>query len=210
MAEVPARVRGSVRDVRVLQRLPCRRHPQPQKQHQRKQAAALGQGHHRGWVSPEGNVRDTKHHLHLEACIRDMSLQLQFWLELDGGPISSHRLSSYSISADHGVDLGEMTHLGCRITLVKENVSRWSTWFFGKKHTGDFSSEIEFIGPKTPYTSSLACSVAKEKARVNELYLLHTKNPSRCRIVSETHHPKIKILSDVTLTVAYPRRISKT
>ena len=104
-----------------------------------------------------------------------------------------------------------MTHLGCRITLVKENISRWSTWFFGKKHTGDFSSEIEFIGPKTPYTSSLACSVAKEKARVNELYLLHTKNPSSCRILSETHHPKIKILSNVTLTdaetiLAYQKR----
>ena len=67
-----------------------------------------------------------------------MSLQLQFWLELDGGPISSHHLSSYSIPADHEEDLEKMTHLGCRITLVKENASVshcWYTWFFDKKKT---------------------------------------------------------------------------
>ena len=139
--------------------------------------------------SSREQVTDTAYFLHLEACILDTSLQLQFWVTSTGGIVTDGSL--YSIPLDHENDLERMTHLSCRITHRVQKTQSWFSWGISSQAQCD----VEFIGPETPSTSFEAQQAATEINKSTRI--LHLKHPSECRIVSQVQDPKITDLSTV-------------
>lgn len=163
-------------------------------------------------------IKPSNYVLVVEACIRDQSLQLQFWLEektKDSKSQLTYDLGLYS--TPHASDLEKMTHLSCRVTLVKhENdggklmrFSQWAYSFVGNPTQSQdaVQAQIEFIGPETPYTSAMARAAAikaealrrgSEVASVpdEEVSFLYLNPPTVCRIIAAHDNPQITDLSN--------------